>query len=143
VIPRELIEREIANLPESPQRKVYDFAVGLKTRVSETPFDGAARDWNLLERGLRVGKPVAGEGVVIPFPQTDLAVGKGRPPLVLVDLPGDDLILCQITTRHRSDDFSVSLVRAERRTTGKPPASHSNCLKQGLTPIPARAKTKR
>jgi len=46
-----------------------------------------------------VGKPVAGEVVIIPFPQTNLAVGKRRPALVLVDLPGDDLILCQITTR--------------------------------------------
>ena len=50
---RELIEREIANLPEDLQRKVYDFAVRLKTRVAEEPFDGAAlsdsvltRDWN-------------------------------------------------------------------------------------------------
>ena len=60
-----------------------------------------------------MGKPVAGEVVVIPFPQTDLAVGKRRPALVLVDLPGDDLILCQITTRHRSDNFSVSLDRSD------------------------------
>jgi mRNA interferase MazF len=56
-----------------------------------------------------VGKPVAGEVVVIPFPQTDLAVGKRRPALVIVDLPGDDLILCQITTRARSDEFSIPL----------------------------------
>ena len=56
-----------------------------------------------------MGKPVAGEVVVIPFPQTDLTTGKRRPALVLLDLPGDDLILCQITTRARSDDFTVSL----------------------------------
>jgi mRNA-degrading endonuclease toxin of MazEF toxin-antitoxin module len=56
-----------------------------------------------------VGKPVAAEAVVIPFPQTDLTVGKRRPALVLVDLPGDDLILCQITTQVRSDHFSVPL----------------------------------
>ena len=50
---RELIEKEIANLPEDLQRKVYDFAVGLKTRIAEEPFDGVAlsdsvltRDWN-------------------------------------------------------------------------------------------------
>ena len=54
---RELIEREIADLPEDLQRKVYDFAVGLKTRIAEEPFDGAAlsdsvltRDWNRLKR---------------------------------------------------------------------------------------------
>src|SRR5207249_1191222 len=47
--------------------------------------------------------------VVIPFPQTDLVVGKRRPALVLVDLPGDDLILCQITSRARTDGYSISL----------------------------------
>jgi mRNA interferase MazF len=56
-----------------------------------------------------VGKPVAGEVVVIPFPQTDLTVGKRRPALVLVSLPGDDLILCQITTRARADNLSIPL----------------------------------
>lgn len=56
-----------------------------------------------------MGKPVAGEVVVIPFPQTDLARGKRRPALVLADLPGGDLILCQITSRQRSDGFSIAL----------------------------------
>jgi mRNA interferase MazF len=45
-----------------------------------------------------VGKPIAGDVVVFPFPQTDLRIGKNRPALVLVDLPGDDVILCQITS---------------------------------------------
>jgi mRNA interferase MazF len=56
-----------------------------------------------------VGKPVAGEVVIIPLPQTNLVVGKRRPALVLVNLPGDDLILCQITTRARQDAFSIPL----------------------------------
>lgn len=56
-----------------------------------------------------MGKPVAGEVVVIPFPQTDLAHGKRRPALVLANLPGDDLILCQITSRQPSDGFSIPL----------------------------------
>lgn len=56
-----------------------------------------------------MAKPVAGEVVVIPFPRTDLTGGKRRPALVIVDLPGDDLILCQITTRARSDELSVPL----------------------------------
>ena len=54
-------------------------------------------------------KPVAGEVVVIPFRQTDLTVEKRRPALVIVDLPGPDLILCQITSRAHSDAFSVPL----------------------------------
>jgi mRNA interferase MazF len=56
-----------------------------------------------------VGKPVAGEIVVLPFPQTDLQVGKRRPALVVVNLPGDDLILCQITSQAHRDAYSVSL----------------------------------
>ena len=60
-----------------------------------------------------MGKPVAGEVVVIPFPQTDLKTGKPRPALVLVDLPGDDLILCQITSQARHDGFSIPLAAAD------------------------------
>jgi mRNA interferase MazF len=56
-----------------------------------------------------MGKPIAGEVVVLPFPQTDLKVGKPRPALVLVDLPGDDLILAQITSQARFDGFSIDL----------------------------------
>ena len=56
-----------------------------------------------------MGKPVIGEVVVLPFPQTNLQSGKRRPALVVASLPGDDLILCQITSRNRSDGFSIPL----------------------------------
>lgn len=56
-----------------------------------------------------MGKPVVGEVVVLPFPQTNLQSGKRRPALVVAALPGDDLILCQITSRNRSDGFSIPL----------------------------------
>ncbi len=46
-----------------------------------------------------MAKPVAGDIVVLPFPQSNLSLGKRRPALVLVDLPGDDLILCAITSQ--------------------------------------------
>ena len=52
-----------------------------------------------------MGKPVVGEVVVLPFPQTDLQPGKRRPALVVADLSGDDLILCQITTQSRRDGY--------------------------------------
>jgi mRNA interferase MazF len=52
-------------------------------------------------------KPVAGEIVVIPFPRTDS--GKHRPAFVIADLPGADLILCQITSRMHFDGFAVTL----------------------------------
>ena len=54
-------------------------------------------------------KPVAGEVVVVPFPRKDPAGGKRRPALLLADLPGADLILCQITSRAHSDAFAVPL----------------------------------
>jgi len=47
--------------------------------------------------------------VVIPFPFTDLTGSIRRPSLVIVDLKGDDLILCQITTQERFDEYSIPL----------------------------------
>ncbi len=60
-----------------------------------------------------MGKPVVGEVVVLLFPQTDLRVGKRRPALVVADLAGDDLILCQITSQARSDRYAVPLTAAD------------------------------
>ena len=60
-----------------------------------------------------MGKPVVGEVVVLPFPQTDLQAGKRRPALVVAELTGDDLILCQITSRSRRDTYSVPLTTAD------------------------------
>lgn len=60
-----------------------------------------------------MGKPVVGEVVVLPFPQTNLQSGKRRPALVVADLSGDDLILCQITSRARSDGYSVPLATSD------------------------------
>ena len=57
-----------------------------------------------------MGKPVVGEVVVLPFPQTNLQAGKRRPALVVADLPGDDLVLCQITRKQRDDGYSVPLI---------------------------------
>ena len=60
-----------------------------------------------------MGKPLIGEVVVLPFPQTDLQAGKRRPALVVADLTGDDLILCQITTQSRRDSYSVPLISTD------------------------------
>ena len=46
----------------------------------------------------------------LPFPQTDLQSGKRRPALIVADLPGDDLILCQITSKSRDDGSTVPLL---------------------------------
>ncbi|MCL4178321.1 MAG: type II toxin-antitoxin system PemK/MazF family toxin [Verrucomicrobia bacterium] len=60
-----------------------------------------------------MGKPVVGEVVVLPFPQTNLQAGKRRPALVVADLSGADLVLCQITSQARSDGYSVALLGAD------------------------------
>ena len=54
-------------------------------------------------------KPVAGEIVVITFPRKDRSGEERRPALVIADLPGADLILCQITSRAHWDAFAVPL----------------------------------
>jgi mRNA interferase MazF len=51
--------------------------------------------------------------VVLPFPQTDLQARKRRPALVVASLPGDDSILCQITSQARNDSFSIPLLIAD------------------------------
>lgn len=56
-----------------------------------------------------MGKFVKGEVVVVPFPFSDLSASKKRPALVVTPLEGDDLILCQITTRTRKDKYSIDL----------------------------------
>lgn len=71
-----------------------------------------------------MGKPVVGDVVIVPFPQTDLKPGKLRPALALVDLPGDDLILCQITSQARSDGFSISLGTSDLARGSLPVASY-------------------
>lgn len=54
-------------------------------------------------------KPVEGEVVVLPFPQTNLQAGKRRPALVVAVLSGDDIILCQITSQAPSDGCPIPL----------------------------------
>jgi mRNA interferase MazF len=56
-----------------------------------------------------MGVFVKGDVVVVPFPFSDLSNAKRRPAFVIADLTGDDVILCQITTQHRHDGYSVPL----------------------------------
>ena len=52
-------------------------------------------------------KPLKGDVVILPFPFTDLSAAKKRPALVTASLKGDDLILCQITSEQRKDDYTI------------------------------------
>jgi len=56
-----------------------------------------------------LAKFVKGDVVVVPFPFSDLTYDKRRPALVIAELEGDDLILCQITSQQIRDKYAVSI----------------------------------
>ena len=56
-----------------------------------------------------MGKFIKGDIVVLPFPYSDLSASKKRPALVLADLKGEDIILCQITSQFVKDDYAIGL----------------------------------
>lgn len=50
---------------------------------------------------------VKGDVIVVPFPFSDLTQSKRRPALVIAALQGNDLILCQITSRLVKDSYAI------------------------------------
>jgi mRNA interferase MazF len=56
-----------------------------------------------------MGLFVKGDIVVIPFPFSDLSGSKRRPALVIADLKGDDIILCQITSKNTGDNYAIPI----------------------------------
>lgn len=56
-----------------------------------------------------------GDVVVLPFPFSDLSKSKKRPALVAANLKGDDVILSQITSEARFDDYSIVLSNKDFR----------------------------
>lgn len=63
-----------------------------------------------------MGKFVKGDIVVIPFPFSDLSASKNRPALVLADLSGNDVILCQITSQHKKDTLAITLTPSDLKS---------------------------
>ena len=61
---------------------------------------------------------VKGEVVVLEFPYTDLSKTKKRPSLIVADLKGDNIILCQITGQPRPDPDLVKLEKNDFQTGG-------------------------
>ena len=59
-----------------------------------------------------------GDVVVLNFPFSDLSQTKRRPALVLATLSGADIILCQITSQARSDQYSVVLDQLDFESGG-------------------------
>ncbi len=58
-------------------------------------------------------KFIKGNVVVIPFPFSDLSQFKKRPALVIAVLEGEDLILCQITSKYKSDNYAINLNQSD------------------------------
>jgi mRNA interferase MazF len=53
---------------------------------------------------------VKGDVVVVPLPFSDLSAIKHRPALVVAPLSGADLILCQITSRAKFDNYAIPIL---------------------------------
>lgn len=67
---------------------------------------------------------VKGDVVVVPFPFSDLSQAKRRPALVMANLRGDDLILCQITSQAVKDSYAVAIADADFAEGGLKQPSH-------------------
>jgi mRNA interferase MazF len=60
-----------------------------------------------------MAKFVKSDIVVVPFPFSDLSSSKRRPALVITELTGNDVILCQITSKTINDKYSIELVNSD------------------------------
>ena len=75
----------------------------------------------------RVGK---GCVVVVPVPYSDLSNVRRSPALVIANWQGDDLILCQITSRTVRDEYAIELRNADFEDGGLRQTSNirPNCI---------------
>ncbi len=71
-----------------------------------------------------MAKFIKGDIVVVPFPFSDLTNAKRRPAFVLAALSGDDIILCQITSREVKDDLVIKLKSADFESGSLPVESN-------------------
>ena len=65
-----------------------------------------------------MGKFVKGDVVVVPFPFSDLSATKRRPALVVATLAGDDVILCQITSKTVADSYAIAISDSDFTSSG-------------------------
>jgi len=65
-----------------------------------------------------MGKFVKGDVVVAPFPFSDLSDAKKRPALVVAALTGDDVLLCQITSKTITDNYAVPIADTDFTSRG-------------------------
>lgn len=72
-------------------------------------------------------KYLKGDVVVLPFPYSNLKQHKKRPALVLANLKGEDIILCQITSKMRESSHCVLLEEQNFAVGSLPIPSHIHC----------------
>ena len=65
-----------------------------------------------------MGRFVKGDVVVLPFPFSDLTTSKKRPAVVVAQLTGDDILVCQITSKIVKDNTAIP-VSSTDFTAGK------------------------
>lgn len=71
-----------------------------------------------------MGRFVKGDVGVTPFPFSDLSEAKRRPALVIAPLTGDDVILCQITSKNIGDSYAIPISKADFTTGSLPKDSN-------------------
>ncbi len=60
-----------------------------------------------------MGRFIKGKVVIIPFPFSDLSGVKRRPAFVMADLEGDDIVLCQITSKYAKDRYVIPITNLD------------------------------
>ncbi len=63
---------------------------------------------------------VKGDIVVLPFPFSDLTQAKRRPALVIAELKGNDVTLCQITSQWVKDEYAIPIDENDSATYNIP-----------------------
>ena len=71
-----------------------------------------------------MAKFVKGDVVVLPFPFSDLSGSKKRPAFVITPLPGNDILLCQITSKASKDKYSIPITSIDFATGSLPVDSY-------------------
>src|SRR6266498_968444 len=74
-----------------------------------------------------MGKFIAGDIIVIPFPYTDLSQFKKRPALILKDLGNDDYLLAMITSKSYNSPYSLFINAADFSVGSLPVESFVRC----------------
>ena len=79
---------------------------------------------------------VKGDVFVIPFSFSDLSGSKRRPAFVINTLPGNDILLCQITSHYNSEQYEFKVTPVNMLETAK-----AAFTKQLVLVVPTRAIT--